>query len=85
MFSAPSIETIWSRWSRYLLCRPNDDVVLVVVRAFSDNNLKCYINFYGPLYFLNSQFPSAIDGDLEVAKQRVDQLLIRVSKLTAFQ
>jgi hypothetical protein len=80
----PHIETIWYR---YLLRRPNDDVILVKVRVLPDfpkETEQCYVNFYGPLRFLHSHFSAIIDGDLEVSKQRVDEFLIRMSKLTAF-
>lgn len=74
-------------WHRKLVPYEDyDEVIIVSVRSLRDNYTHkcCYANFYSQLSFLHSCFPRGIDGDLEFAKQYVDNFLIKMSKLTAF-
>jgi hypothetical protein len=84
-------------WYRKIIPYENyDDTIKVAVRKWdildSANNRPnkldpkkyCYANFYSQLRFLHDYFPPVIEGDLEFAKNYVDNFLVRMSKLLIF-
>jgi len=88
-FVSGRVEKIWNRYRK--TAGDGDPDVLVSVRLQTRCHSTCYVNFYGELAFLHQHYPSsdftehnAIIGDLESAKQQVDNFLIKMSGLTAF-
>jgi hypothetical protein len=75
-------ETIWKR--RMIVNNPTLPRLVVSVRKNLPIIDQCYANFYGPLRFLHKYFPEYIIGDLESAKEQVDNFLIKMSGLAAF-
>ena len=77
-------------WHRIYRITGNQDVIGVSVKelhwgkTFNLNYRKSYAMFYHQLSFLHDCFPIQIDGDLEFAKNYVDNFLIKMSGLTAF-
>jgi len=67
-----------------------DEVIVISVRRHIASIDKCYANFYSPLSFLHNYFPPNlkepfyIEGNLDFAKNYVDNFLIRMSGLRAF-
>lgn len=77
-------ETIWYR--KLIPYQDYDSTIIVNVRTIDANHW--YVNFYSQLVFLHKYFPcnlpDGFEGDLDFAKNHVDNFLIRMSKLTAF-
>lgn len=76
-------------WKRNLIPTSEGLVptAMVYVRDKVSNPLggyHCYANFYHQLSFLHEYFPDGIEGDLEFAKEHVDNFLIKMSKLAPF-
>src|ERR1700679_666767 len=70
-------------WGRKLIpYQDYDEVIIISVRMLDTTNW--YANFYSELAFLHKYFPQSVEGDLEFAKNEVDNFLIRMSKLVPF-
>jgi len=53
-------------------------------KSISPDRKSSFAMFYHDLSILHDYFPPNFEGDLEVAKQSVDNFLIKMSRLTAF-
>jgi len=84
------IHPLSEHWHRIYKTQENQYVIGVSVKqlywatAFAPNYKKSYAMFYHSLSYLHNCFSDNIDGDVEFAKQQVDQFLIRMSNLTSF-
>jgi hypothetical protein len=58
-------------------------IMIVIIEEYKDNDI-CYISFGRDPLSLEGIIPSEINGDLEFAKNSVDNFLIRMSGLTVF-
>lgn len=57
---------------------------LTWAKLIDHNYERCYAMFYHDLSFCHDYFPHNIEGNLDFAKEFVDNFLIKMSGLTAF-
>jgi hypothetical protein len=78
-------ETIWYRYRKSNIY--NDNILVTLRKVKVEEFSYCYSNFYNELYFLHYDRygdPYKWNPDFEIAKQEVDNFLIRMSKLKSF-
>lgn len=84
--SGCSPDIIWYKCRKYTDSDYKDSSPLVAVRVDVTDKTKCYVNFYYSLKFLTNLFghECGIEGDLEFAKNEVDNFICRINNMKAF-